>query len=59
MAANLLCSGDTCELPCELPQPVMIFKMQLIGKDMKYCHDLQDLEFFGWARRGENNFLYK
>lgn len=58
MVANLLCSQGTCELPCELPQTGLLFKMQLIGKDMKHCHDLQDLKIFGWARRGENYFLY-
>lgn len=59
MVANLLCNQGTCELPCELPPLVLIFEMQLIGKDTKYRLDLQDLEFFGWARRGEKNFLYK
>lgn len=59
MVANLLGNRGTCELPCELLQPVLILKLHLIGEDIKYCVNLQDLEFFGWARRGKKNFLYK
>lgn len=59
MAANLLCNRRTFELPCELLQTVLIFQMQLTGKDVKYCLDFQDLEFFGWARRGEKILTYK
>lgn len=56
MVANLLCNWGICELPCVHPQPVLISKMQLFGKDMKYCIDLQDLRIFWLGKNGRKEF---